>query len=78
MYLNIAEIDREDVYQYVNEAANAFRLDDSVYRLIIPVRERETNIEFYSMKDLNPATEEKIRELDIKFKNFIENHGKKI
>ena len=78
IYLNVGEIAREDSYEYISEAAKAFRLDDSVYRLIIPVRERETNIEFYSMKDLDPATEEKIKELDTEFNNFIENYGKKV
>ena len=50
MYVNIDNIDRSDVYAYMEELANQFRFDESVIRLIIPVENSESRVECLTPK----------------------------
>lgn len=63
IYLNIASIPSEDVIEYINKVTEVIKFDDSVQRLIVPVRGEETKIEC-----INPVllTEEQYKDAEEK------------
>ena len=63
IYLNIAGIPSEDVVEYINKVTEVIKFDDSVQRLIVPVRGEETKIEC-----INPVllTEEQYKDAEEK------------
>lgn len=63
IYLNIASIPSADVVEYISKAAEVTNFDDSVQRLIVPVRGEETKIEC-----INPVllTEEQYKDVEEK------------
>lgn len=66
-YLNIGNIQAEYVNEYMYSFAETFTYDDSIERLIIPIREGETRVEC-----INPVllTDEQYKEVDEKVKNL--------
>ena len=72
IYLNIASIPSEDVLEYINKVTKVIEFDDSVQRLIVPVRGEETKIEC-----INPVllTEEQYKEVEEKI-NSLEQEVK--
>jgi hypothetical protein len=63
IYLNIANIPSQDVVEYINKVAEVTKFDDSVQRLIVPVRGEETKIEC-----INPVllTEDQYKDVEDK------------
>jgi hypothetical protein len=63
IYLNIASIPSQDVVEYINKVTEVIKFDDSVLRLIVPVRGEETKIEC-----INPVllTEEQYKDVEEK------------
>jgi hypothetical protein len=63
IYLNIASIPSQDVVEYINKVTEVIKFDDSVLRLIVPVRGEETKIEC-----INPVllTEEQYKDAEEK------------
>lgn len=63
IYLNIASIPSADVVEYISKVAEVTNFDDSVQRLIVPVRGEETKIEC-----INPMllTEEQYKDVEEK------------
>ena len=63
IYLNIASIPSEDVVEYIKKVTEVIKFDDSVLRLIVPVRGEETKIEC-----INPVllTEEQYKDAEEK------------
>ena len=63
IYLNIADIPSQDVVEYINKVAEVTKFDDSVQRLIVPVRGEETKIEC-----INPVllTEDQYKDVEDK------------
>jgi hypothetical protein len=61
--LNIANIPSQDVVEYINKVAEVTKFDDSVQRLIVPVRGEETKIEC-----INPVllTEDQYKDVEDK------------
>ena len=68
-YLNIGSIPAEDVSEYLHNFAEAFTYDESVERIIIPIRESESRVEC-----INPVllTDEQYKEVEEKVKNLKE------
>lgn len=69
IYLNIASIPSADVVEYINKAAEVLKFDDSVQRLIVPVRGEETKIEC-----INPVllTEDQYKDVEEKINTLKE------
>jgi hypothetical protein len=63
IYLNIASIPSQDVVEYINKVTEVIKFDDSVLRLIVPVRGEETKIEC-----INPVllTEDQYKDVEDK------------
>lgn len=63
IYLNIASIPSADVVEYIKKVTEVIKFDDSVLRLIVPVRGEETKIEC-----INPVllTEEQYKDAEEK------------
>ena len=63
IYLNIASIPSADVVEYISKVAEVTKFDDSVQRLIVPVRGEETKIEC-----INPVllTEDQYKDVEEK------------
>lgn len=61
IYVNIAPIDSAYVSEYLYKIAKATMFDESIVRLVIPVREGETRVEC-----INPQfiTEDKYKEVE--------------
>lgn len=66
-YLNIRDIPGMDVSQYIENFSRAFPYDDSVEKIIIPMREGETRVECINPVLLN---EEQYKNVDEKVKNL--------
>lgn len=69
IYLNITGIHSADVVEYINEVTEVVKFDDSVQRLIVPVRGEETKIEC-----INPVllTDEQYEEARKKIESLTE------
>ena len=65
VYQNIGSIDDSDVPYYMNEIKYTMGelLDDSVILLIVPVRNKETHIEFFNIENVKTKTLEEVKEL---------------
>ena len=69
IYINVGSISDIDVSAFLKNFAEAITFDDSVMRLIIPVRGEETRVEC-----INPVllTEEQYKETEEKIKGLRE------
>lgn len=66
-YVNVGNIHAEDVNEYLYSFAETFTYDESIEKIIIPIREGETRVEC-----INPVllTDEQYKEVDEKVKNL--------
>ena len=66
-YLNVGSIRAQDVGEYLHSFAEAFTYDESIERIIIPIREGESKVEC-----INPVllTDEQYKEVEEKVKNL--------
>lgn len=65
VYQNIGSIDDSDVPYFLDEIKYTMGelLDDSVILLIVPVRNKETHIEFFNIENIKTKTLEEVKEL---------------
>ena len=61
MYVNVRNIDMEDVPEYLHEVKNALYYDETVNTIVVPIRDGDTRIEC-----INPAllTDDKYKEVE--------------
>ena len=66
-YLNIGSVPNEDVSEYLHSFTEAFTYDESIERIVIPIRKGESRIEC-----INPVllTDEQYKEVEKKVKNL--------
>lgn len=66
-YLNIGSIPDENVSEYLHSFAEAFTYDESIEKIIVPIREGESRVEC-----INPVllTNEQYKEVEEKVKNL--------
>ena len=69
IYLNIGSIADVDVSEYIRQFADSLTFDESVVRLIIPIRKGETRVECINPVLLN---EEQYKEAEEKIKSLQE------
>ena len=67
IYLNVGSIDDADVSEYLMRFAESFKYDESIERLIIPIRKGETRVECINPVLLTDKQYEDVRE---KIKNL--------
>lgn len=67
IYVDVRNVNRMDVSEYLRPIANATVFDESVIRLIIPTRDSETRVEC-----INPVLliDEQYKEVEEKVKNL--------
>ena len=65
VYQNIGSIYDSDVPYFMDEIKRTMSksLDDSVILLIVPVRNKETHIEFFNIENVKTKTLEEVKEL---------------
>lgn len=69
IYVDVRNVDRANVFEYIQPIANATIFDESVFRLIIPTRDSETRVEC-----INPVllTEEQYEETKKRIEGLAE------
>ena len=67
IYMNVGSIDDADVSEYLMRFAESFKYDESIERLIIPIRKGETRVECINPVLLTDKQYEDVRE---KIKNL--------
>ena len=74
-YINVADIDRADVIEYLNDARKGLAdfLDESIISYFIPVEEEESHLECINPVKLEGTEYEKLDEANKKFSEVLEN-----
>ena len=79
-YINIANIDNTHVSNYMNEITKHLTkgFDDSVKFFVIPIRNGESNIQFFNINMLKDLEPDNIETLIEKLKSLKEGFSKEI
>ena len=72
IYMNVGSVNSADVPVYLEEIERATRFDESIVRLIIPVREGETRVECVNPKLLNEENYKEVEETIEKIKKLLD------
>ena len=75
IYVNIAPIDSAYVSECLHEIAKATMFDESIVRLVIPVREGETRVECINPKLLNEDAYKEVEETVEKLKEKLKDEN---